>query len=162
MTTWTRPVALIAGATLVTNVAMIALGMGPNLLVTSALFGLIGVAVWTLAEVADVTPATAPIDATTRPAPVARSERRVTRLRTGLASGGPDGPVFEQLRETLVEVIDDQLRAAHQLDRSTDPEGARAVLGPELQTFIDDGASAASDLARPRHLDRVLTLIERL
>jgi hypothetical protein len=162
MRTWARPVAVIASVTLVANLAMVLLGMGPNVLVLTALGGLIGMTVWTVADLADATPASAPIDANVRPAPSPRSERRVTRLRTGLAYAGPNGLVFEQLHESLVEVIDDQLRVAHRIDRTTDPAAARAVIGDELQAFIDDRATAATTLARPRRLDRILTLIEQL
>jgi hypothetical protein len=153
---------VIAAITLAANAAMVLSGMGPNVVLLAVLGALIGVAVWTLAELADTTPATAPIDANVRPAPPARSERRVTRLRTGLAYAGPNGLVFEQLHGSLVDVIDDQLRVAHQIDRASDPEAARAVIGDDLQVFIDDRAAATADLARPRRLDRILTLIEQL
>lgn len=162
MRAWAKSVSMIAGAALAINVAMIAVGMGPNLLVVAALVGLIGVAGWTVAELVDATPPTAPIDATTQLAPPSRGERRVTRLRTGLASAGPDGPVFERLHESLVEVIDDQLRVVHQIDPASDPEAARAVLGEELHAFVHDGATATRELARPRRLDHILTLIEQL
>jgi hypothetical protein len=162
MRPWIRPLAAIASITLVANVAMIASGMGPNVPLLTVLGGLVGMAIWTFTELADTTPAGAPIAANVRPAPPARSERRVTRLRTGLAYAGPNGLVFEQLHESLVAVIDDQLRVVHQIDRSSDPDAARAVVGEELQAFIDDRAAATTALARPRRLDHILTLIEQL
>lgn len=162
MKSWTRPVATIASITLVANVAMAVSGMGPNVLLLTVLGVLIGVAVWTVAELADTTPATAPIDANVRAAPPPRSERRVTRLRTGLAYAGPNGLVFEQLHGSLVDVIDDQLRVAYQIDRVSDPDAARAVIGDDLQAFIDERAAATAALARPRRLDHILTLIEQL
>jgi hypothetical protein len=159
---WTRPVAAIAVITLVANVAMVVSGMGPNVLLLTVLGGLVGVMIWTLTELADTTPAAAPISANVRSAPPPRSERRVTRLRTGLAYAGPNGLVFEQLHGSLVDVIDDQLRVAHQIDRASDPDAARAVIGDELQAFIDDRDTATTALARPRRLDHILTLIEQL
>jgi hypothetical protein len=155
-------VAVIVAATLAVNAAMVLLGMGPNLALSLVLGGLIGVAVWTVTDLADVTPASAQVVADHRPPPPARGERRVTRLRTGLAYSGPNGLVFEQLHESLVTVIDDQLRVAHQIDRADDPDAARAVLGDELQAFVDDRTAAATTLAKPRRLDHILTLIEQL
>lgn len=162
MRSWTRPVAAITAITLLANLAMLVSGMGPNVLLLTVLGGLIGVTIWTFTDLAATTPATAPIDATVRAAPAPRSERRVTRLRTGLAYAGPNGLVFEQLHESLVDVIDDQLRVAHQIDRASDPDAARAVIGDDLQAFIDDRAAATTTLARPRRLDHILTLIEQL
>jgi hypothetical protein len=148
--------------TLVADIVMVATGMGPNLVLVTTLGALAGMAVWTVAKVADATPATAPIDASIRTAPLARSERRVARLRTGLSYAGPNGPVLEQLHESLVNVIDDQLLVVHQIDRSVDPVAARAVIGEDLHAFIDDRAAATAALAQPRRLDRILTLIEQL
>ena len=148
-------------STLVVVVAMVVSAMDPNVALVVALAALIGVGAWMLTGLAEATPAATPVEAGARSTPPVRSERRVTRLRTGLAHAGPDGLVFEQLHESLVTVIDDQLRVAHQIDRSTDPDAARAVIGDELQAFVDDPADAAT-LARPRSLDRVLTLIEQL
>ncbi len=162
MKPWVRPVAAIGATTVVVVVAMIVSGMGPNVPLVVVLVALLGVAAWALTEIAGATPAAAPVDSGLRPPPPNRAERRVTRLRTGLAYSVPNGLVFEQLHESLVSVIDDQLRAAHQIDRTTDPSGAHAVIGDELQTFIDDPASAAERLARPRALDRILALIEQL
>ena len=46
-----------------------------------------------------------------------RTDRRVMRLRSGLVFGRHDDTSLERLRESLVELVDDQLRAAHH-DRS--------------------------------------------
>jgi hypothetical protein len=85
----------------------------------------------------------------------------VARLRTALAYGRPDGPTLERLHASLVAAIDDQLLTVHQVDRAHDPGAARAIIGDELQAFIDD-PDAPALLGRPRSLDRILTLIERL
>lgn len=162
MRSWTRPVAAIVAVTLVVDIAMVVSGMGPNLLLVTALGALVGVTVWTVVELADTTPVTAPINVDAQPAPPPRGERRVARLRTGLSYAGSNELVFEQLHESLVNVIDDQLRAVHQIDRSLEPDAARAVIGDDLQSFVDDRAAATAALAQPRRLDRILTLIERL
>ena len=83
------------------------------------------------------------------------------RLRSGLAYAQRNSPALEHLRTSLVELIDDQLSAAHQIDRLEQPAAARAVIGDELYAFTG-GAVAASELAKPRTLDRILTLIERI
>ena len=93
--------------------------------------------------------------------PAARRDRRVMRLRSGLAYGRADGASLENLRLSLVGLVDDQLRAAHRIDRRQDPEAARVVLGDELDAFVND-PDAAAVLLKPRSLDRILTLIERL
>ena len=62
---------------------------------------------------------------------------------------------------SLVELIDDQLLAAHMIDRAADPAGASAVLGDELTTFVDDPTTARR-LDHPRHLAQIVQLIEQL
>jgi hypothetical protein len=85
----------------------------------------------------------------------------VLRLRSGLKYGFRDDTPLERLRASLVELVDDQLRSAHRVDRVEDPDKARSVLGAELSRFVDD-PSAAHELAQPQQLDRILTLIEQL
>ena len=68
---------------------------------------------------------------------------------------------LDRLRATLVELVDDQLQAVHHIDRAADPAAASAVLGRDLSAFVDD-PHAASRLARPSEVDRVLTLIEQI
>ncbi|MGB0112695.1 MAG: hypothetical protein WBP59_05705, partial [Ilumatobacteraceae bacterium] len=85
----------------------------------------------------------------------------VMRLRSGLAYGRRDDGNLERLHASLVELIDDQLLSAHQIDRHADPAAARAALGPQLSEFVDDDR-VASQLSRPRVLADVLTRIEQL
>lgn len=155
-----RPLAVIAAGTAAVAAFMLLSGMGPELVLVIALGLLVGLGGWQLATLADATPTESTGTISERAAPGARADRRVMRLRTGLAYGRPDGITLERLRATLVEVIDDQLLVAHRIDRSSDPAAAAAVLGPELQRFVDD--PDASALARPDRLDHTLTLIERL
>ena len=51
--------------------------------------------------------------------------------------------------------------AAHQIDRSEDPDAARKALGDELYAFVA-GTATRRRLAEPRSLDHILTLIERI
>jgi hypothetical protein len=155
-----RPLAVIAAGTGAVVAFMLLSGMGPELVLVIALGLLVGLGGWRLASLADATPTESTGTISERAAPPARADRRVMRLRAGLAYGRPDGITLERLRATLVEVIDDQLLVVHRIDRAADPAAAAAVLGPELQRFVDD--PDASAITRPDRLDRTLTLIERL
>ena len=79
------------------------------------------------------------------------------RLRSGLSYAQHDDVALERLRASLVDLVDDQLMAAHQIDRIEDPDAARKAIGDELYAFVD-GASAARRLTQPRSLDHILTL----
>ncbi len=155
------PVAVIGVGTAAVIVFMMLSGMGPEVLLVAALGALVGLGVWALGELADATPTTGVSILGRRGDPVARADRRVERLRSGLAHGRPDGVMLERLHDTLVEVVDDQLRVEYQIERSDDPDAARLVIGDELQAFIDD-PDAPATLLRPDRLGRVLTMIERL
>ena len=161
MNSWKRPVAVIIGVTFAVEVLMVVTGMGPQLVLVAALGGLVGAGVWFLADLADLTePGTAvPMGATREPA--ARADRRVMQLRTGLAYGRPDRASLLQLRATLVDLVDDQLRAVHLIDRAERPDAARAVMSDDLYAFVTDPDSATM-LTEPRRVDHIVTLIERL
>lgn len=62
---------------------------------------------------------------------------------------------------TLVDLIDDHLRAEHGIDRATDPVAAAAVLGPELSRFVTDPAARLS-MTKRRSMSSTLTMIEAL
>ncbi len=156
-----RAVAVIVATTTAVATFMVVSGMGPELALVAALGCVVGAGIWLLNELADHTATTAIATTDRRVAPPARGDRRVMRLRTGLAYGRPDGPTLERLHVTLVDAIDDQLRTVHHVDRNEDPVAARALLGDELQAFLDD-PDAPESLAQPRTLERMLTLIERL
>ncbi len=83
------------------------------------------------------------------------------QLRTGLAYGRPDRASLLQLRATLVDLVDDQLRAVHLIDRAEQPDAARAVIGDDLYAFVTDPDSATM-LTEPRRVDHIVTLIERI
>jgi hypothetical protein len=155
-----QPLAVIAAGTVSVAAFMLLSGMGPELVLVVSLGLLVGLGGWQLATLADATPTESTGTISERGAPPARADRRVMRLRAGLAYGRPDGITLERLRATLVDVIDDQLLTAHQIDRAADPVAAAAVLGPELQHFVDD--PDASALTQPDRLEHTLTLIERL
>jgi len=118
-------------------------------------------AVWFVIDLGTAAVASSDLASAPAPEPAARSDRRVTRLRSGLAYGRPDGVTLENLRLSLIELVDDQLRAVHRIDRAADADAARDVIGDELDAFVNDPEAAAT-LLQPRSLDRILTLMERL
>lgn len=161
MRSWTRPVAVIAGVTIVVDVLMVGTNMGPSLALVSAVGVLIGIGIWFTIDLARVAVRSGGVGAEVAVLPRARTDLRVARLHRGLAYSRSGDVSFERLRTELVDLVDDQLRAVHDVDRARDPERASAILGPELDRFVSDD-STASTIARPRTLDRIVTLIEQL
>lgn len=151
----------MALASLVLVVLLGLVGAGPHIAVVASMVFLGGMAIGFARDLVALADPGGRSARHVRVDPGARADRRVTRLRSGLAYGRPEGTSLENLRTRLIELIDDQLIAAHQLDRQADPTGARAALGPRLSVFVDDPKSVR-DLTRPAELDRILTLIEQL
>ena len=156
-----HPVATIVGVTIAVDVAMIVTGMGPHVVLVAALGGLVGVGLWFFSDLADEAIGTAGAPAGPASEPTVRGDRRVMQLRTGLAYGRPDRASLVQLRSSLIELVDDQLRTVHHVDLAEDPDGARAIIGDDLYAFVDDPDSAGM-LTEPRRVDHILTLIERI
>lgn len=161
MRTWTRAIVAIVGITVAVEALMLVSGMGPDVILVTSLGGLVGVCVWFIAELSATALGSDGVPSALAPPPPVRADRRVARLRSGLAYGRQNDAAFDRIRDSLVELIDDQLLAAHDIDRRRNPTDARAVLGPELAAFVDDEHSAEV-LARPRTLVRIVTLIEQL
>ena len=156
-----RAVAWTFGAVVVGNVALAVLGTGPNVALLAAAGTLAGALAWFLAGAVERARVTGGVPAPPAAEPVARLDHRLMTMRNRIAYGRAEDVSTERLRATLVDVIDDQLVAVHEIDRAVDPAAAAAVLGPELTAFVDD-AHAARRLTRARDLDRLVTLIERL
>jgi hypothetical protein len=156
-----RPVLLIVAITIAVEVFMITTGMGPDVLLVAAVAATLGTAVWLVVDIADSIPTMSPIGSAAPQQFEHRVDRRVTRLRSGLAHGQIDRLSAERLHTSLVAIIDDQLRAEHQIDRHADPTAAAALIGPELTRFIDD-PTARLTVPSTGQLDRILTQIERL
>ncbi len=161
MRSWRRPALTIVGVTIVVDVLMVVTGMGPQVVLVAALGVLVGAGVWFLADLAEVIEGATGVPASTSKEPVARADRRVMQLRTGLAYGRPDRATLLQLRTTLVDLVDDQLRAMHLIDRAEQPDAARTVLGDDLYAFVTDPDSATV-LTDHRRVDHIVTLIERI
>ncbi len=156
-----HPVVAIVGVTIAVDVLMVVTGVGPHVVLVAALGGLLGVGLWFLSDLADLAVRAGVDRGGPASEPTVRADRRVMQLRAGLAYGRPDRASLVQLRSTLVDLVDDQLRAVHHVDLAEDPDGARAILGDDLYAFVDD-ADSARLLTEPRRVDHLLTLIERI
>lgn len=158
---WRRPVTVIAGVTAVTVLAMVLTGMGPRPALVIALGGLAGGVVWLIARLTDTV---APAEAWAQPRPTAPAAMRagvqVSALRARIAYGSHASGA-ERVHALLVELLDDQLAAAHGIDRQTDPDAARAILGDDLFAFAAE-SSAARSLTKRRNLERIVARIEAL
>jgi len=161
MRSWARPLVAIVAIAIAVDALMVIGGMDPNLLLVAAVGIVVGVVVLFIKELVN-----APLDSAVVPIeladlPSARVDRRVMRLRSGLTYAQHDDVALERLRASLVDLVDDQLIAAHQIDRTEDPDAARKVIGDELYAFVE-GTATARRLAQPRSLDHILTLIEQI
>ncbi len=161
MRSWIALVAGIVGLTIVVEGFMILTEMEPHVVLVTTVCVLVGVGVWFALDLLDVEGGSTDMPVGLAPTPEVRTDRRVMRLRSGLAYGQRNDSSLDRLRASLVELVDDQLLAVHQIDRADDPGAARSVLGDDLYAFVTD-PGAARQLARPRSLDHILTLIERI
>jgi hypothetical protein len=161
MRSWKRPAAAIAAITIVVDLSMVLTDMGPDLGLVTALCVMLGVGLWFISDLMNVTIDPAAIATGSAPASAESTDRRVMRLRSGILYGQRGSNSLERLRATLVDIVDDQLRVAHQIDRGEDPDAARAVLGDDLYAFVDD-PGPSDELADPRQLERIVTLIEQI
>jgi len=64
-----------------------------------------------------------------------------------------------RVHQSLVRIVDDRLQAHHGIDRSSQPEQATALLGPELSTYVDQPPDRE---AHPRRLHDLIDRIEAL
>jgi hypothetical protein len=96
----------------------------------------------------------------TRPRQERRSTRgsdpRVSSLRTELYDARWFGSA--ELRETLVDLVDDRLLAHRHIDRATDPAAAMEALTPTLRHLVVTQRPAVA----VRQLGRIITDIESL
>lgn len=158
---WRWPFLLTLAAILVVEIFMFGTNMGPEPWLVAVVVALAGVTIWCLYLLAETTPALQP-----RPRAIAAprapgADRRVKGLRTGILFSRNMSDHAERLHETLVGVIDDQLKHAHGIDRGSAPEAAASVLGSKLTAFVSD-ADASASVADTKELARIVTLIEQI
>lgn len=154
-----RPLVLIALAVVVVEAALLLTDTGPDILLVAALVIAVGTLIWlptSLGEsIARPAPPPAPPELTT-----VRPDLRTTALRQVLSGGTTNPRHAERIRQQLVELVDDELRDVHGVDRTTDPDRAREVLGPDLDRFVTDPETAST--LTPRRLGHIVALIERI
>ncbi len=161
MTPWRTPFAIIVAVVLVVELVMLALGMGPQVLLVAAVGAFVGSAVWCLQPLLDGAAVPEPPPPAVASTPPPGTDHRVKRLRSGIVFSSGIDTHSERLYLTLVDLIDDQLAHAHGIDRRAEPAAAEAIIGPELAEF-GRNPDAAKTLSRRRDLDRIVTLIEQI
>ena len=158
---WRTPFLAILAGVLLVEVAMVALDMGPEPLLVAAVVTVAASTVWCVRSLALTTvDISQPVVAVANP-PAPGADSRVRALRSSLVLGRTPGGDTDRLHATLVEVIDDQLQHAHGVDRQLQATEAHALLDPELRRFVEH-PDAAPELAAASHVQRIVTLIERL
>ena len=88
-----------------------------------------------------------------------RIDWQVAALRIRVEFGATEPGSSDRLRESLVAIVDDRLKAEHGIDRWEDPQAARAVLGDDLARFVVDPGGTPW---RRKDLERIVTRIEAL
>lgn len=136
-------------------------GMDPQPVLLAALVVAVGAAGWALSRLHH---SAAPAISWPQSQPAAEAHRmdwQVAALRTRVAFDGTERDSSHRLRAALEALVDDRLMAAHGVDRHTDPQAARAILGDDLSRFIGDGGGDRSRWRR-RDLERIIASIEAL
>jgi hypothetical protein len=155
--TW-RGVLTVGIVVAAAELAAVATGMDPQLALVGALVVACCTIGWAVRAVAlsAATPVSWPgplpdVDVST--------DWQVAALRSRIAYGSEDRSADDQLRATLVRLVDERLRAEHGVDRHHDPERAKAVLGDELYAFTTDPTGTRRH-GRRKDLERIVSLIE--
>lgn len=153
-----RPLLLIGLAVVAVEAVLLVTDTGPDVWLVAAIVLAIGAGTWMAASTAGsvARPATAP--AVQQPS-AERPDLRTSALRQAVSGSGTDVRHAERVRRQLVDLVDDHLADVHGIDRATEPERARDVLGPELARFVDEDAPTA---LTARRLDRIVGIIERI
>lgn len=165
-------ITVTAGVGITVAVGMVLLGMEPRLILVAIVVMTVAAAMWLVLDLGNAAEPLLWHDYGTTDASAAQPDRRVRALRSRLernarsrrtsgATGDGRSNPHDEIADTLVEVIDDHLRAEHGLDRSLQPEAAAAILGPDLTRFVSD-PSARRSMAQRRTLARTVSLIETL
>jgi hypothetical protein len=94
------------------------------------------------------------------PARVATNDPRFSRLSRMLTEASNRITVADEVQRSLIAIVDYRLRHDHAVDRATQPDEARALLGPDLFNYLSRPARQRG--ADAKHLARLLTRIEAL
>jgi hypothetical protein len=87
-------------------------------------------------------------------------DARFSRLAASLRPPYDAHLVASQVHATLVAIADERLLAHHGIDRATDPEGARAVMDPNLASYLERPPEPRRNLIA--YLSDMVTRIEAL
>jgi hypothetical protein len=85
---------------------------------------------------------------------------RFSRLAASLRPPHDPQLIASQLHATLIPIIDERLRARHGIDRVAEPERARAVMGPDLVSYVDSPPRSRRNLMG--YLSGIVARIEEL
>ncbi|MFZ4811379.1 MAG: hypothetical protein ACOYL9_08560 [Ilumatobacteraceae bacterium] len=159
MSVWRRRVLAAIAAWVVTVCVMLGLEMRPNPVVLALVVAITATVGFVLIDLSDIA---APVDwATAREADSTRGgDARVRILTRRLEQGGVMGG-DSMVHSTLVELIDDELLTAHGVDRSSEPDRAATILGPDLTRLVSEPASS-QQLSDPTFLATILDRVESL
>lgn len=161
MNDWKRPFRWISAAIVTVLLLMVLLGMGPDTLLIVAFGAFIGAAIWCVSSLSQTVRMVLPLPRAVAPPRTVGTDSRVRALRTSILFGRALDGHSDRLRQTLLELIDDQLVHAHGVDREVDPGVAASIIGPQLSAFVDDPQASAS-IADTKQLTRIVTLIEQI
>lgn len=152
-----RPVAIIVGTTITTQLLMIITDMGPHLLLVTAVCLLVGVTIWTVLSLGQAAVRTETVSTPHPPPPTRLPDLRITLLRQGLSYGRHDNQIPDRVYWSLVTLIDDELAVGHGIDRRTDPDAARGIIGDDLMRFVTD-----PDTSRTLSIDGLAHIVTRI
>lgn len=143
------------------DVLMVIAGMGPRHLVLGLTVAALATVCWVAYDLAADVRAPNWRTMLARPTIITGYDSRVSRIKLHLYDESGSGRASGRLHDTLVELADDRVQSRHGIDRRTQPEAARAVMGETLYRFVTS-PPRHRDLADRRGLDRILTCIEAI
>lgn len=141
-------------------VALGVAGLRPNVIVITAVVGVVALTAWLTHDLADIAP---PVDwrpSGERATTTYGDDGRTRALQRQLGDQERFG-ADARLHAHLVGIIDERLVSTHGIDRTADPQRAAVVLGPDLVGFIAASVLDAG-LTDPARLDHIITRIEAI
>lgn len=129
----------------------------PSVWVLGGLVAAIAAAVYVLVDLADTVEGVEWTRRGRRQTPVRTTDSRINAVRSKALGSWWAGAA--DIGVTLVDLVDDRLRAHHRVDREADPAAAAALLTPALRELV---AAPRRSSFSPRELQDLLTDIEAL
>ena len=152
-----RVVGLSVGVWLLVSLSLLASGWDPDVLVLGGIVLAGAVGIYVIVDLASGVRRAKWPSVRNRSDTERRHQERVQVLAGGLYQS--EWSDAAEIRSTLLEVMDDRLKAEHDVDRHGQPEAAAALLSPRLQRLA---AAPSRRLADPREIRSVLSDIEEL